>query len=1041
MHEKLTHPGRSFIKAARVAFMLVCLCFMGIGASAAPAVMKSISGTIIDVEGEPVIGATVSVKGTSTACSSNVDGYYTLKAAEGQTIVVSFIGCHPEEAVVGASNELNFVLRTNVEALDEVVVVGYGTVKKKDLTGAVGAVNGDKMIERHTTNLSTALQGAMSGVQVLRSGGGPNAEASSIRVRGVTTMGTSDPLVLVDGVPESNINNINANDVESISVLKDAASASIYGSRAAAGVILVTTKRANDKDVKVSYNFEYSLEMPSAQPKNMGLRRWMETANELHYNDNPAGGWHQIYSQDEIDNWMTYNQTDPDNYPYTDWFDYMVKGSAPRQSHVVSLTGGSKHVKSRATFSYDRAGSLLKDVEHNSSRYLLRVNNDFEFNKYLAAKLDFSAKYTENATPTFSSVWSGIYNAAPVFTPYWSNGSTSDVKDGTNTVARLRDGGTTRGSALRARAKASIIITPFKGLKIEANASPNLSFSKTKAMTIQVPFYRQDDPNTIAGYMKDHESNDLSESRSDSKELTAQIFGNYNNSFGKHDINAMVGYETYYYKNESMSADTKNMVLDRYPYLSAANKEFLSVAGTAYELAYRSIFGRLMYNYDDRYLVQVNFRRDGSSRFDKEYRWGNFPSVSVGWVPSQEKFFQNNVNTRTFSFLKLRGSWGNLGNERIGDNYYPYISLINTANSLYYPSYMAPTAEYATGAAQVQYAIRNITWETTESFDFGIDARFFDNRLSFTGDIYRKNTKDMLLSLDIPKFVGYTNPKQNAGTMHTTGWDIELGWNDRIGEVSYSVTFNMSDYRSKMGDLKGTMVDGTQVKMEGSYYNEWYGYISDGLFQTEEELANAPVLNAATQVGDVKFRDISGPDGVPDGKISPEYDRVLLGNSLPELMYGGTASVQWRGFDFSLAFQGVGHQRVRFTEAMIQPYHGKWGSTSEILDGHYWSSLNTPEQNAAATFPRLTTTNKDSNNEMSTFWMFNGRYFRMKNMTLGYTIPQRITRKFFVDRLRLYVSGNDLFCFNSYPRGFDPERTQAQYPITKSVIFGVNVNF
>ena len=264
--------------------------------------MKNISGNVIDVEGEPVIGATVTVKGTSTACSTDIDGNYTIKAAEGQTLVVTYIGCHPEEAVVGASDVINFALRTNAEALDEVVVVGYGTVKKKDLTGAVGAVNGDKMVERHTTQLSSALQGAMSGVQVLRTAGGPSAGASSIRVRGVTTMGTSDPLILVDGVPEDNIDNINANDVESISVLKDAASAAIYGARAAAGVVLITTKRANEKDLKVSYNFEYGLEMPAAQPKNVGPRRWMEMVNELSYNDNPAGGWNQLYTQDEVEN-------------------------------------------------------------------------------------------------------------------------------------------------------------------------------------------------------------------------------------------------------------------------------------------------------------------------------------------------------------------------------------------------------------------------------------------------------------------------------------------------------------------------------------------------------------------------------------------------------------------------------------------------------------------------------------------------------------------------------------------------------------------
>jgi TonB-linked SusC/RagA family outer membrane protein len=1005
--------------------------------SAAPAVVKNISGTVTDTDGEPLIGATVSVKGTTHAISTDIDGNYTLKASVGQVIAVSYIGYSPAEAVVGAKDVINFTLSTNAEALDEVVVVGYGTVKKKDLTGAVGAVNGEKMTDRHTTMLSTALQGALSGVQVLRTSGSPSAGASSIRIRGVTTTGTSDPLILVDGVPETSINNINANDVESISVLKDAASASIYGSRAAAGVILVTTKRAAEKELKVSYNFEYSLEIPAAQPKNVGPTRYMEMVNELSYNDNPAGGWNQIFSQDQVANWETLNATDPDNYPITNWFDYMTKGSAPRQSHVVTLTGGSKYVKSRVSMSYDRREGLLKDVDQTYNRYLIRANNDFTFNKYLAANLDLNVKYTESNAPDFSA-WNQIYQASELYTPFWSNGSVSDVKDGNNVYARTVYGGYTKSTTLRTNGKMGITLTPIEGLKLQAIASPDFTFSKTKNATYAVPFYRQDDPNTIAGYMSDYIKNTLTETRADSKTLTAQLIGTYSKKFGKHDLNVMLGYETYYYFHESESAGSEYLDLDQYPYLSVANKNNLSVDGTAYENAMRSLFGRVMYNYDDRYLVQVNFRRDGSSRFHRDYRWGNFPSVSVGWVMSKEKFMKD-VSPKALSFLKIRGSWGLLGNERIGN--YPYISLMEAGNSLIYSSSDATTATYWQSMAQVQYAIANISWETTESYDLGIDARFLDGRLSFTGDIYRKNTKDMLLSLDIPKYVGYTNPSQNAGKMHTTGFDLDLGWQDRIGEVEYGVTFNLSDYRSKMGNLSGTMVDDVKVVMEGSYYNEWYGYISDGLFQTEEEVANSAKLNSSTQVGDVKFRDISGPDGVPDGVISPEYDRVLLGNSLPEMQFGGTINAAWRGFDLSMAFQGVGHQNVRMTESMIQPYRGKWGSIPAILDGNYWSTLNTTEQNEAARYPRLTTTNKDSNNAMSTFWMFNGAYFRMKNITIGYTLPKKLTRQFFVERLRFYVSTNDLFCLNHYPTGFDPERTVSSYPITSSVIFGANVNF
>lgn len=402
---------------------------------------------------------------------------------------------------------------------------------------------------------------------------------------------------------------------------------------------------------------------------------------------------------------------------------------------------------------------------------------------------------------------------------------------------------------------------------------------------------------------------------------------------------------------------------------------------------------------------------------------------------SEESFIRDK-NADWLSFLKLRVSYGTLGNERIGSNY-PYQAFLNFSDVLFYQNgEIIPELS----AAQWAYAIENISWETTSSVDVGLDATFFNNRLRLTADYYNKQTKDMLLALEIPDYVGFDNPQKNTGKMYTNGYDIEVGWNDQIGDLTYGISANFSDFVSKMGDLGGTEFLGDQVKVEGSEFNEWYGYLSDGLMLTDEDL-QGPKLNDNVQLGDVKYKDISGPEGKPDGKISPEYDRVLLGGSLPRFQYGGTLNLGYKGIDFSLAFQGIGRQNSRISSIMVQPLRDNWGNTPAIIDGKYWSERNTPEQNANAKYPRLTYANANSNYAMSDYWLFKGRYFRLKNITLGYTLPKTWTEKVTIKQARIYVAANDLFCISQYPSGWDPEMGTSSYPITTSVLFGLSVKF
>ena len=993
---------------------------------------KTVRGTVKDAQGDPIIGANIIEKGTTNGTITDMDGQFTLTIPADATLIISYIGYIPQEIKPDGRTSLAIIMDEDAESLDEVVVVGYGTMKKKDLTGAVGSVKGDELANRKTTQLSSALQGAVAGVMVTRDNNAPGAAAGDIKVRGVTTMGDSSPLIIVDGVP-GDINQVNPNDVESISVLKDAASASIYGSRAAAGVIVITTKRAKENDLNLNYTFEYGWEIPTKQPKYVGLQRYLEMSNELRYNDNNAGGWFQAYSEDQVNNWVQNSLTDPNNYPNTDWTDLILKGSAPRQSHAVNIAGGSKAVRTKVSFNYDKIDGLYADRYYE--RFMLRVNNDFRINKFIGATLDFNFKRSKTHRPTFTP-FDRLRLSPPIYAAVWDDGRIAEGKSGANPYGRMIAGGTRDEWYNQVGGKASLDITPLDGLKISGVIAPSYNFNKIKNFNKTVPYTLASDPNVIGGYLEGQTTTKLTENRNDDYNVTVQGIVTYMKQFGKNDINLMGGYESFYSFWENLSASRDQYELDSYPYLDIGPLSLRDNGGNAYEVAYQSWFARAVYNYDNRYLLQANIRYDGSSRFHKDYRWGAFPSFSGAWILSQERFMQK-IDQNILSFIKLRASWGTLGNERIG-SYYPYQAAINFSNVLFYQNGQ-PVSQLS--AAQWAYAIENISWEKTHSLDIGLDAQFLKNRLRFTFDYYKKKTKDMLLALEIPDYVGFDNPDKNTGDMHTKGFDMELAWTDRAGDFSYGISVNFSDFISRMGDLGGTEFLGSQVKMQGSQFNEWYGYVSDGLYLTQEDVDNSAKLNNNIKVGDVKYVDISGPDGVPDGKISSEYDRVLLGGSLPRYMYGGVVNLGWKGIDFSATFQGVGKQKVLMNTTMVQPLRENYGNIPDFLDGNVWSPLNTDEQNAKAIYPRLTYSNAGSNYTMSDYWLFNGRYFRCKNLTLGYTLPETLTRKVYITNLRFYVSANDVFCISKYPKGWDPEMGTSAYPITTSILFGFHVNF
>ena len=988
---------------------------------------KAITGTVVDAAGVPIIGANIIEAGTTNGTVTDVDGKFSLSVENNAIIHISYIGYLEQNIATAGKSSFNITLIEDTKALDEVIVVGYGTARKSDLTGSISSVQGQKLTMRSTQQLSTALQGQIAGVQVTRSSGEPGASAS-IRIRGITTLSNNDPLVIVDGVPSS-LNDVVASDVETMTVLKDAASAAIYGSRAAAGVILITTKRAKGRQFSFDYNYEYGIDRPTTRPTNGDVIDWMNIQNEIKWNDGASDPYSQ-YSQETIASWLDNHASDPYRYPNTDWVSLMIKNSTSHEQHMLSVSGGTEKLRTKSTFNYQKGDGYY---EHRSyERIAGRINNDYMISDWLRTNIDLDFSKSNSISPSQINAIYWAYIASPYYNPFLKDGRYSDSKDGAHALAGLREGGTNNTNYYKFGAKAQIDVMPMKGLTLTAIFAPRFAFTKGKRFSRAVPLYYENGSKT---FMELHRTTSLEETRNDNNSQTYQFFGNYQNIWGNHSFNAMAGYEGFINRWENEGASRSNYLLDTYPYLNIGPEDYQYNSGSAGHNAYESAFSRLMYSYKSKYMVQGNVRTDGSSRFSKENRWGTFYSMSTGWVMSEESWFKNNL----VDYIKLRGSIGQLGNERIGSEF-PYQASISFGNSnMYDKSSQSVTAMQ--NAAQTYYAFENITWETTTTYGVGLDLAMLNSRLRFTGDYYYKKTSDMLLTLGFPSYSGFSAPSQNAGDMYTKGWDLELGWSDTMGDLWYNVSANISDYRSKMGYLgdKRT-INGNQIYEEGSYYNEWYMYKSDGLFITDADLFDEsgkkyPTLTANDKAGNIKYVDVD-----QNGVINAD-DKVRLGNSMPEYLYGGNASLGWRNFDLNLSFQGVGYQRVLFNSAWIQPLKAQWGAVPTLVLGDYWSQHNTEEQNRQAKYPRLTYTNTTNTYAGSDYWLFNGAYFRMKNITLGYTLPQELMSRVHVKDIRLYFSVNDLPAISNFPKGWDPEVGATSDFISTSFILGVNVKF
>ncbi|MGV3588384.1 MAG: SusC/RagA family TonB-linked outer membrane protein [Adhaeribacter sp.] len=1009
----------------------------------------TVTGQVKDGSGQALPGVSVSLKGTNTGTITDADGRFSLAVPDtGQPVLVfSYIGFERQEVAVTGQGSLNIILREDAKALQEVVVVGYGTQEKVNLTGAVAVVSAEALENRPITNASSALQGLAPGLTAVSASGFPGASGASLRIRGVGTLNNANPFVVVDGIPDVDINSINPEDIESVSVLKDAASASIYGSRAANGVILITTKtgKANQKPT-ISYNGYVGMQTPTALPKMLGSAEYMEMLNESQRNVNHT----LTYTPEQIK--IAREGTDPNYFANTNWSKALFKDYAPQQSHNVSLNGGTSDLSYYASYGrLNQEGLVVGDQytgNRNNTKLRLTSKKLLDF-----LDLDANLNYIDRAQN--QPAGGTDHNSGPIYTTLtmspldpvrFSNGSWGYGGGSSNPVAIATDGGYNNFTSQEFYGSLSGTIHLLKNLDLRAQYGINAINQLRSTFSRKIDYFY---PDSGKPWYTNRTANQLEnrDYKSRKELLSGQL--NYGINLGKHDFKALLGYQQEEYRYDSWYASKLGFVSDDVPVFNLGTLD-PRATGDAYQWALRSYFGRLNYSFADKYLLEFNARYDGSSRYLPSRRYGFFPSASVGWRFTQEEFF---ANTGALSWLnegKLRVSYGDLGGQYGADGvayseWYPFVPVLTSIGTMPIGNILT------TGLAQQVLANPYLEWETASMANFGLDLGFFNNKLTFTGDIFDRRTKNIQLRVPQPDILGLDVPDQNAGEVSNKGWEVSLGWREDKNAFRYGFTAQLSDVRNKVVNLGGappTISD--RIRQVGYPIDAYYGYRTDGLAQAEDFETNDkgvlvpkfPIFDAdAGKVGpgDLKFRDLDG-----DGKITADKDRVVIGDAFPRYTYALRGDFGYKGFDFSFFLQGVGKANGYVSGPGIHTFHVN-GAFPQEVHRDRWSPENTD-----AWYPRFTYSDtRNSTMRLSDYWLQNAAYLRLKNIQLGYTIPQQLLSKFRIDHLRLYVSAENLFTKSKYFYAYDPETAGSggsainggMYPQVKTAIFGINFRF
>lgn len=1031
---------------------------MFLTAIGATAQTNIVTGTVTDADHEPMVGVSIVEKGTNNATVTDINGAFSIKVKPSATLRISYIGYVAREINVGNKTKFNVTLDEDVQKLDEIVVIGYGTQKKSDLTGSVSSVSADDIKGLATTDAAAALQGKASGIQILNTSGAPG-DGASIRVRGYSSnSGDLGPLLIVDGLKVDNIQYLDPSMIESIEVLKDAASAAIYGAQAGNGVVLITTKSGavRDGQPKVIYSFKAINQRLGKTPEIFGAKDWIKYKELSGY---------------DMKTLCAANGVDYNNPAETNWIDEVFESSWATQ-HSVIFQDGNEKGNFFTSINYVDNNGIVVGNKDTYSRLTAQLNAEYKLYPWIKVGTNTSIERWKTKSIPHQSAYGSMLAPALLLDPltpvYWDSPDqfSTDMKaqyetnpgsiimapngqyyatskfqmdDNGNPLLQLQRLNASNGG-FTVRGTGYLDLMPFKGFVFTSRFSYRIN--QSNAHNYSEPYY-------MNGQAKNNDY-EISASANNGYYYQWENFANYNNSFGRHKVGAMVGMSYTQRKSDNVTASAKGndgaeilkgsgskfQYLDYVNSASTTTKSFGNIVNYYTSLSY---FGRLMYAYDDRYSLQFNFRADAfdTSKLPANKRWGKFPSLSAGWTVSNERFIVDNITPEVMSLLKVRASWGKNGNINVLSGY-PYAAPISY-NSAWYQYGDNPEQHY--GSYPTRMANPDLRWETSIQTDFGIDARFLNGRLSASFDYFNKDTKDLLVTITpIPEVYANGNTTVNAGKVNNRGFEMELGWRDRIGDVTYSINGNLSTLRNRVTYLYDDIdrivtaqggADGTNNKVHSAFeqgHSIWYFRAYD-------------YVGVDKQTGAPQFRNQEG-EIVASSELK-ESDMTDIGSAIPTLTYGLTLNVAWKGLDLTVFGTGVSGNKI--FNVLYRADTPMRNSLRYYMD-HAW----TPE-NTSASMPEVKQVAQDRNFWSSSASMFNGAYFKIKQIQLGYTLPARLTRKAYVKNLRFYVSLDDFFTFTKYP-GLDPETATrsangasgydiGSYPTMKKVTLGATIGF